>query len=390
MDDHTLSPLGSHAPETQAGPGRGQQGDVPGLRSSLDASRRLRDLDEAEPDFQEEAPPEEVAGEEFLDTPNPEEALSELERVLGQEEVCEARGGEACHAGSVRKWVVSGVARNRLSITQKFPSAPAKGSRRRRRRLTELAKPKTNWQVLRDRLGCRCKGYAWISWHKMDLQFCLYWPSVYWTDRFLEDTTLSITMPVVSPRVEELARPRRFYLEYYNNNRTTPIWPIPRPTLEYQASSRLKALAAPKVRSNMWSINVSEVSQVSRAAQMAVPTPRILQLAKPRAPAPLLEEWDPVPRPKPHVSDYSRLLHLAMPKAQSDKCVPDRAPRWEVLDAAKRAVASPRTIALAKPKVRQDFNQTYNPYSVSPASLVARASPRLQELAAPKHITRQV
>lgn len=44
---------------------------------------------------------------------------------------------------------------------------------------------------------------------------------------------------------------------------------------------------------------------------MAIPSPRILRLAKPRAPAPLLEEWDPMPKPKPHVSDYNRLLHLA-------------------------------------------------------------------------------
>lgn len=41
--------------------------------------------------------------------------------------------------------------------------------------------------------------------------------------------------------------------------RTTPIWPIPRSTLEYQASNRLKQLATPKVRNNIWSINMSEV-----------------------------------------------------------------------------------------------------------------------------------
>lgn len=41
--------------------------------------------------------------------------------------------------------------------------------------------------------------------------------------------------------------------------RTTPIWPIPRSTLEYQASNRLKQLAIPKVRNNIWSINMSEV-----------------------------------------------------------------------------------------------------------------------------------
>lgn len=50
---------------------------------------------------------------------------------------------------------------------------------------------------------------------------------------------------------------------------------------------------------------------MSKAAQVAIPSSRILQLAKPRTPATLLAEWDPVPKPKPHVSDYNRLLHLA-------------------------------------------------------------------------------
>ncbi|GAB5567422.1 testicular haploid expressed gene protein isoform X3 [Prionailurus iriomotensis] len=215
-------------------------------------------------------------------------------------------------------------------------------------------------------------------------------PSVYWTERFLEDTTLTVTVPVVTRRVEELARPKRFYSEYFNNNRSTSVWPVPRPTLEYQASSRLRELATPRVRNNIWSINMSEVSQVSKAAQMAIPSTRILQLAKPRAPATLLEEWDPMPKPKPHVSDYNRLLHLAMPKAQSDQCVPDRDPRWEVLDVTKKAVASPRIISLAKPKVRKDLNEGYDPYHISPASLVAQASPRLYELATPKSITKRV
>uniref|UniRef100_A0A8C4N2L6 Theg spermatid protein n=1 Tax=Equus asinus asinus TaxID=83772 RepID=A0A8C4N2L6_EQUAS len=236
----------------------------------------------------------------------------------------------------------------------------------------------------------RCQGFAWISPRLWSLQVCVYWPSTYWTERFLEDTTLTVTVPVVSRRVEELARPKRFYSEYYNSSRTTPIWPISKATLECQPSSRLRELATPKVRNNIWSLNMSEVSQVSRAAQMAIPSPRILQLAKPRAPATLLGEWDPVLKPKPHVSDYNRLLHLATPKAQSDQCVPDRDPRWEVLEVTKRAVASPRIVSLAKPKVRRDLNEGYDPYRISPASLVAQASPRLYELATPKSITKKV
>lgn len=84
------------------------------------------------------------------------------------------------------------------------------------------------------------------------------------------------------------------------------------------------------------------------------------------------------------------LLPSPVPKAQSEQCVPDRNPRWEVLDVTKKAVASPRIISLAKPKQRRDANEGYDPYYISPASLTARASRRLQELATPKTITKKV
>ncbi|XP_058513894.1 testicular haploid expressed gene protein isoform X1 [Ochotona princeps] len=355
--------------------GGGQDEEVLGLQIPVYNSLRFRDPAEGElghEDPEAEVPPEEEAAEVQDEASEvQEEVPSESERALERD------------AGDIPEM-------SRLSITQRFPRSSVARGRRRRCRLLELAQPKTNWQVLKDRKGGRCRGYAWISPCKLNLHFCLYWPSVYWTERFLQDTTLSITVPDVSHRVDELARPKRFYLEYYNNNRTTPVWPIPRSTLECQASRRLKELAIPKIRNNIWSINMSEVSQVSRAAQMAIPSSRILRLAKPRAPAVLLREWDPMPKPKPRVLDYGRLLSLAMPKVQSDKCVPDRDPRWEVLDVTKRAVASPRVIALAQPRVRRCLNEGYDPYRISPASLVAQASPRLHELATPKIITKKV
>ncbi|XP_037596561.1 testicular haploid expressed gene protein-like [Cebus imitator] len=325
-------------------------GDPHGLQSSVYGSRRvtdprLQDLGHAElgpEDPEEELPPE----EELLETLDPKDSLSELERVLDQdaeEDIPEMR---------------------QLSISQKIPGTAVARARKKRRwrRPSELVEPRRNWQVLKDR------------------------PSVYWTERFLEDTSLTITVPEVSQRMEELSWPWRFYLEYYNSNRTTPVWPIPRSSLEYRTSPRLKELAAQKIRNNIWSMNMFEVSWVSRAAQMAVPSSRILQLSKPKAPATLLEEWDPMPKPKPRVSDYNRFLHLAMPKAQPDKFVPDQDPRWAVLDVTKKVVASPRIISLARPKGHKGLNEGYDPYYISPAALVAQVSPHLYELA----ITRKV
>lgn len=41
--------------------------------------------------------------------------------------------------------------------------------------------------------------------------------------------------------------------------RTNPVWPVPRSTLEHHASSRLRELATPKVRNNIWCTHMSEV-----------------------------------------------------------------------------------------------------------------------------------
>ncbi|XP_008709556.1 testicular haploid expressed gene protein [Ursus maritimus] len=373
-DQWQSSPLNHRSSEAGGRPDGGRDNEVLGMGMQGMVSRSRRTTDTGHPhdgelrfeDQEEETLPEEVTGEEVPSPRNPEVALEQLDRVL-------------------EKDAEEGVSEmSRLSITQRFPSFSSVRGRKRRRRVFELAKPKTNWQVLKDRLGCCCEGYAWVSPRRRSLEFCVYWPSVYWTERFLEDTTLTITVPEVSRRVEELARPKRFYWEYYSNNRTTPIWPVPRSSLEYQASSRLRELAAPRVRNNIWSINMSEVSQVSRAAQMAIPSPRILRLAKPRVPATRLEEWDPMPKPKPYVSDYNRLLHLATPKAQSNQCVPDRDPRWEVLDVTKKAVASPRIVSLAKPKVRKDLNEGYDRHPLGcTSSPPPRTSPKKCERPGP-------
>ncbi|XP_036745857.2 testicular haploid expressed gene protein [Manis pentadactyla] len=343
MGDHWQRSLrSSHALEAEGRSDSGPDAASLALQSPVRRTRgpqdpRHQDLDVRElrlEEEEEEAPPEDTAREEFSGPQNPQEALSGMGKAL--EKDTEEAVPETSH----------------LSIAQRLPSVSPARVRKRRRRLLDLAKPKSDWQVLKDR------------------------PSVYRTERPRLDTTLTATVPVVSHRVAGLSRPKRFYSEH-PSNRTSPIWPIARPTLKYQASRRLRELATPRVRNNMWSINMSEVGQVSRAAQMAIPSPRILWLAKPRAPATLLEEWDPMPKPKPHVSDYSRLLHLAMPKAQLDKCVPDRDPCWEVLDVTKKAVASPRIISLAKPKVRKDVNEGYDRHPLaSMSSPLPRASPK--------------
>nr|XP_038934559.1 testicular haploid expressed gene protein isoform X3 [Rattus norvegicus] len=162
------------------------------LQSSQATTERNTD------DPEEEIPPEEMVGEELPEVSNLEDSLR-------------------------RDLEVEVVGMSHLSINERTTptTSSAKCRKKKNHRLLELAKPKFNWQCLKDRTGRCCKGHVWISPRKTNLQFCLYWPSVYWTERFIEDTTLTITVPEVSRRVEELSRPKRFYQEYYNNNRLT-------------------------------------------------------------------------------------------------------------------------------------------------------------------------
>ncbi|XP_072804277.1 sperm microtubule associated protein 2 isoform X7 [Vicugna pacos] len=258
MGDHQQSsPYGHHTSEPEDRSERVQEDATLGLQGTVYESwgsrdAKYQDLDDRELGLEsqeEEIPPEEVTGEELMDSQHPAEAIAELERVLEKDEegvpemshpvpvsqTGQREGLPCVHlAAPLMGTKVLLSFSGRLSISQRLPSTSAGRERRKRRRLFELAKPKTNWHVLKDRMGCCCRGYAWITPRMRSLQFCVYWPSVYWTERFLEDTTLTITVPEVSRRVEELARPKRFYSECYSNNRCPrcpgqPGWPCPVP-----------------------------------------------------------------------------------------------------------------------------------------------------------------
>nr|XP_020864682.1 testicular haploid expressed gene protein isoform X2 [Phascolarctos cinereus] len=220
----------------------------------------------------------------------------------------------------------------------------------RKSRIDELAKPKVNHQIIIDR------------------------PSVYWTDKIQPDTTLSVTFPLVTPRLEELSRPKRFYSTYYNESRSTPIWPISRASLEAKASPRLKVLAYPKIRNNIWVID-SSVIQVSKAAQLAQARPRTLELAAPR---------------NKTVSSTELYIAQKMPKMLATNYTYDKPCSWVISDGTKNAMASKRILYLAKPKERKDCNEGHDPYCISVAALRAEPSPRVYELAIPKRVATKI
>ncbi|XP_060037364.1 sperm microtubule associated protein 2 isoform X3 [Erinaceus europaeus] len=243
-------------------------------------------------------PEEEVAVEEPL---NPEEATSEQQQAL-------------------KKDTEEGVAEmSRLSITQRFPG--------RRHRLRDLARPKTDWQSVKDRSTRRrrrqrvprikftCQGYTWVSPCMKSLHFCIYC-------RVPPRGGTGSTQEVLLRVLQQQQEGRRL-------------------------ASPATHLEAPGIQSSAGAGHPKATEQ------------------------------------------HLVLSHVSAPKAQSEKCVPDRDPRWEVQDVTKKAVASPRTLSLAQPKVRKDLNEGYDPYHISPATLLARASPRLDELATPKSTTRK-
>ncbi|XP_068959073.1 sperm microtubule associated protein 2 [Petaurus breviceps papuanus] len=237
--------------------------------------------------------------------------------------------------------------------------------RPRKCRIDELAKPKINHQTIIDR------------------------PSVYWTDKLQPDTTLHVTFPIVTPRLEELSRPKRFYSTYYNECRSTPIWPISRASLEAKASPRLKVLAFPKIRNNIWVVDPSEI-QVSKAAQLAQARPRTLELAAPKGKSLSTTEWYIAQKPKQRPPDFDRIYSLAMPKMLATNYAYDKPCSWVISDGTKNAVASKRILYLAKPKERKDFNEGHDPYCISLAAMRAEPSPRIYELATPKRVAKKV
>ncbi|XP_042303627.1 testicular haploid expressed gene protein-like [Sceloporus undulatus] len=81
-----------------------------------------------------------------------------------------------------------------------------------------------------------------------------------------------------------------------------------------------------------------------------------------------------------------RIVELAKAKAPSAQCSPDRSPMWPVSAAAKHAVATPRLEELCQPPKRAPtYFVQFNPdaFTVKESAKKAFCSERLKELAQP-------
>ncbi|XP_075758691.1 sperm microtubule associated protein 2 isoform X2 [Pelodiscus sinensis] len=232
----------------------------------------------------------------------------------------------------------------------------------RERRISYLARPKVNQQIICNKV------------------------SVYWTDK-PPPKAHRFTVPVLTPRQEELSRSKMIY-RGFEENRSIPIWPVSAPSKHTVASPRVKELARPKLVNSAWKIDRPVYTTVSKGARTAVTRERTIHLAKPKK-RDFLAKMDASSTPPRSIAQLTRTEHLARPKTEHPSCLPDKPIRWPVSTGARNAVMSARLSELAQPKVRKQIFEGYNPYRISGAALHAEASVRVQELSIPQRIRKK-
>ncbi|XP_013924277.1 PREDICTED: testicular haploid expressed gene protein-like [Thamnophis sirtalis] len=198
-----------------------------------------------------------------------------------------------------------------------------------------------------------------------------------------------------SKRLLKLAEPRPISATYLKlRPRISPVWPISSSTLSCKASHRILILAQARGIHPNFKFPEQTEREISKAARRAEATPRLQQLAHPVVrkqlqfyentcmEAPIrqipLTTLQAVPSP--------RLLELARPKTIPSESAIDRSPEWPVSAAAKQAVASPRLMELSHPANRAPTNLVqFNPdaFIVKESAKRAFCTERVKTLAQP-------
>ncbi|XP_074834039.1 sperm microtubule associated protein 2 [Carettochelys insculpta] len=230
------------------------------------------------------------------------------------------------------------------------------------RRISYLARPKVNHQIVCNRV------------------------SVYWTDK-LPSKTHRVTVPVLTPRQEELSQSKKVD-RGLEENRPSPVWPMSTASKHAVASPRLKELAQPKLINSAWEVDRPVCTVVSRGAMAATAQERTIHLAIPKKRDFSARVNTPPVTPR-SISQLTRTQYLARPKTEHPSYLHDKPVRWPVSAGARNTIMSARLSELAHPKVRKQIFEGYDPYRISRAALHAEASPRLQELSIPRRVRKK-
>uniref|UniRef100_A0A671E1V3 Sperm microtubule associated protein 2 like n=2 Tax=Rhinolophus ferrumequinum TaxID=59479 RepID=A0A671E1V3_RHIFE len=244
-----------------------------------------------------------------------------------------------------------------------------------RKRLQDLSRPKKQW-------GNPDRGLCWGNQDP------------------IRPISQSVLKAQLNKRLENLAKPKEVYQYvpnraqyYYSCGRESVIWEIPSPVLLRKPSQRMQKLAQPNRFKKEHLIDRSFSDHLKDSLQIFAPSPRILQLAKAKGTNPNYVPPKSVETNIP-ISVLSavatpRIIDLAPPRIKIEGlCYPteiSEKPIRPVSQAALLAKPSPRIIALAKAKsLHQDYLPACEPYwRVSSAAIHYKTSPRIQELANP-------
>ncbi|KAJ6650483.1 hypothetical protein lerEdw1_007435 [Lerista edwardsae] len=164
--------------------------------------------------------------------------------------------------------------------------------------------------------------------------------------------------------------------------------------LSHNPSVRTLDLAQPRPLNPSFTLPKPAETFVSRATMSAISTPRIQHLAQPVIKKALQcyenryfeAEIRHVSKAAQSAVASSRTIELAKSKSLPAESLPDRPPAWPVSSAAKHAVASPRLAELAQPPKRAPTNLVqFDPdaFIVKEAAKKAACSERIKRLAEP-------
>ncbi|XP_019519901.1 PREDICTED: testicular haploid expressed gene protein-like [Hipposideros armiger] len=212
----------------------------------------------------------------------------------------------------------------------------------------------------------------------------------------------SVFKAQLTKRLENLAEPKKVSYQYvpnraqyyYSCGRESVIWEIPSTVLFRKPSEKIQKLAQPNRFKKVHLLNRFFNDYLMRdSLQISAPSPRILQLSKAKGANPNYVPPKSVETNIP-ISTLAaiatpRIIDLAHPRIKIEGlCYPteiSEKPIHPVSQAALLAKPSPRITALAKAKpLHQDYLPTRDPYwRVSYAAIHYKVSPRIQELANP-------
>ncbi|KAM6071949.1 sperm microtubule associated protein 2-like [Theristicus caerulescens] len=201
-----------------------------------------------------------------------------------------------------------------------------------------------------------------------------------------------------SDRLLRLSEPKKYQAAYLQQRPCqSPEWPVSPAALTYKASPRILELARPKVLHPEFLLAREVPTQVTNAVASARASSRLQHLAEPRVrevtccyehsfPESVI---CPVSKLAQKAIASPRTLELARAKRLHPDYVPLRDAEWPVTKAAKHAVATPRLVELAQPCKRPPMGSVqFNPdaFTVNETAKKATCSARILDLARPiKH-----